>query len=213
MQADSIDSSDMSDACQESMEDDLDSLHSLFSGPDTASQSYRREADGIASARSDSTCSIECVSPAGSCAAARNFEGNTQIIHLDCPSSPAWNHYDQSSGTDGALCANSETSENICESTSYCDDTRHSSSPRPREVSLEGSLSFCGPTRSPSQCTILGHCGSSGIIRVQDDGFRPSGHTSNHGEPSLGGDDLQLQVGSFHPCKSQGGRIIQLLYC
>jgi hypothetical protein len=202
----------MSDACQESIEDDLDSLHSLFSEPDTASQSYRRQADGIASARSDSTCSIECVSPAGSCTTARDFEENTQIIHLDCPSSPAWNHYDQCSGTDGALCANSEASEEISESP-YCDDIRHSSSPRPRESSLEGSLAFCGPTRSPSQYTILGHGGSSGIITIQDDGLRPSGHTSNHGETSEGEDDLQLQVDSFHSCESQGGMIIQLLYC
>jgi hypothetical protein len=183
----------MSDVCHAPSEDDLDSLRSLFSEPRTGSQSDFSEADGIASAGSVSTCSVESVSPAGSRLDASVFEEDTQTIHLDCPSSPDRNHYDQRNGSDAALCANSEASEVIFESTSYCEDNRHLSSPQPRDTSLERSLSFCGLTQSPSQCNVLGHGGSSGVIRIQ-------------GDP-------QLEVDSFDPCKSQGDRFIRLLHC
>lgn len=53
----------MSDSCGESIQDDIESLHDLFSEPATGSQSGFSEADGVASA-GFLTRSIEDVSPA-----------------------------------------------------------------------------------------------------------------------------------------------------
>ncbi|GFG21133.1 hypothetical protein IFM5058_10931 [Aspergillus udagawae] len=196
MRADSILNSVMSDSCGESIQDDIESLHSLFSEPATGSQSDFSEADGVASAGRVLTRSYEDVSPAGPCDGERpSMENTSQEIHSN-RSSPNLNWYHQLSKGDSAPGANFEASKLTCESV-YFDNVAHFSSPQPMDTPLEGSATFCAPTQSPSQSTILENGRSSSILKTED-GVKPSEHTSSYEKMLSGRDYPEVQFGSFH---------------
>ncbi|KAH1805492.1 hypothetical protein KXX19_006335, partial [Aspergillus fumigatus] len=195
MRADSILSSGMSDSCGESIQDDIESLHGLFSEPATGSQSDFSEADGVASA-GVLTRSIEDVSPAGPCDDERPSMENTSQEIRSNRSSPNLNRYHQHSKGDSSPGANFDASELTCESV-YFDNVAHFSSPQPMDTPLEGSATFCAPFQSPSQPTILEKGRSSSVLKTQD-GVKPSKHTSSYGKVLSGKGNPDAQFSSFH---------------
>ncbi|KAH3547379.1 hypothetical protein KXW20_006139 [Aspergillus fumigatus] len=195
MRADSILSSGMSDSCGESIQDDIESLHGLFSEPATGSQSDFSEADGVASA-GVLTRSIEDVSPAGPCDDERPSMENTSQEIRSNRSSPNLNRYHQHSKGDSSPGANFDASELTCESV-YFDNVAHFSSPQPMDTPLEGSATFCAPFQSPSQPTILEKGRSSSVLKTQD-GVKPSKRTSSYGKVLSGKGNPDAQFSSFH---------------
>lgn len=195
MRADSILSSGMSDSCGESIQDDIESLHGLFSEPATGSQSDFSEADGVASA-GVLTRSIEDVSPAGPYDDERPSMENTSQEIRSNRSSPNLNRYHQHSKGDSPPGANFDASELTCESV-YFDNVAHFSSPQPMDTPLEGSATFCAPFQSPSQPTILEKGRSSSVLKTQD-GVKPSKHTSSYGKVLSGKGNPDAQFSSFH---------------
>ncbi|KAH2864898.1 hypothetical protein KXV31_005450 [Aspergillus fumigatus] len=174
----------------------LESLHSLFPKSATGSQSDFSEADRVASA-GVLTRSIKDIAPAGPSDDERSSIENTpQAIHSN-RSSLSINCYHQRSKGDSSSGANFEASELTGESVCF-DNVAYFSSPQPMDTPLEGSVTFCAPTQSPSQSSIFEKGRRSSILKTQD-GVKLPEHTVSYGKMLLGKDYPEPQFGSFHP--------------
>ncbi|GKZ54475.1 hypothetical protein AnigIFM49718_010288 [Aspergillus niger] len=196
MRADSLLSSNTSDSCGESVQDDIESLHSLFSEPATGSQSDFSEAHGVASTGGVLTQSIGDVFLAGPCNDERSVENTPQEIHSNHSSLDSSSCHQRSKG-DSSPGAKPEASQLTCESVDF-DNVAYFPSPQPMDTSLEGSVTFCAPTRSPALSTVLKKGRRSSILETQDD-VKPSEHTSSYGKMLSGKNSPEPQFGSFHP--------------
>jgi len=204
---------DIHGVCPATLDDDLDSLHSLFSEPNMVCESDFSDADEIRTTGSVSACSIKDISPGGSSDGAGSSAENP--LHAMCsrrPNSPDGHCYDRRSCGGRAFCVDSEASEPIPDSNAHCDSTSLSSIPQPRDISSEGSFTLCARTKSPSESTDCEHGESPDFVKVQG-GHIPSENTCHDGELLSGTDGPEARVGYFHHCKSQNDMFIQFLCC